>query len=220
MILETLEVGTITVQWSETLTSGWTDITGVIEIHQYAKYAEKDYKYARDQMKAHVASLGGGNEEAGFALLSAPEMGIAAQYNIGSHAQQLAVLGIDNLIDAGQYYAYQVYQARLSRLSRATSEIFNRLHANKDEVLDDMTNETLLVTFTQGREGTEYGDPEGLIDYIKGVTGTKYAVGGSLEGLEHKGWIPLGMTMTQFTDLLVDILVNGNYQKNENYSLN
>ena len=96
-------------------------------------------------------------------------------------------------------------------MSRATSETFNRLFDNKDDVLDDVTSENLLVTFYQGRNGTEYNDPEGLIDYIKGNAGTKYASGGALPGLAHKVWTPEGKTMTELVTLLVDILVNGNY---------
>lgn len=194
-------------KFSDTVEAGYRDITSVTNIHSFWTYTGRDYKYAKDVMKEHVISLAT-DEETGFNALAPQEMGIAAQWSVGAHAQHVSVLGLDNLVMAGQYYSLMTMKSREKRLSRAISEVYNRLFDNKETVLTDANNDGLITSFLNGREGTLQGDAEGLIDYINATASTAY----ELTGLRAKAWSPEGYTnMNDFCDYLIDILVNGNY---------
>ncbi len=165
----------------------------------------KDYKWVRDQIKALALA-------AGFNTLTPTEMGICVEHNVGTHAEQIATVGVDNLVLLGQQYNLRVMKSRQVRLSRAVSEVVNRLHPNRNEVLDDVNDELLLSTYINGREGTLQDDEEGLTDYIMGIAGTRYASDGAVPGLIHKGWLPLGFAnMNDFCVMLNNVIVNGTY---------
>jgi hypothetical protein len=146
-------------------------------------------------------------EEIGFETLTFPEKVICVEHSIGTHTQQVSTLGLPNVKALGELYAIRTYLSRQARFSSARSQVYNELFPYKEIVLSDIKGDDLDSTFFDGIEGTKYGDPEGIADYIMGESGTSFSV----TGLKHKGWIPESMTLDALCDLIINILINGNY---------
>lgn len=195
------------VKFSDTVPSGWVEITDLQEVLDYSKYIDRDYKYIRDKIKELVIAKGT-NEEDGFNNLTAQEKVIACEYKIGTHAQRLAVVGIDNLILLGLQYHAKVSEARTTRLAYAIAEVHNRLPNNGEEVIDDTNAENLVFQYVYfGREGVDEGDTLGIMDYVFGRSGTSYDGAGLLQ----KAWTPEAETMADLCDTIKEILIYGNY---------
>jgi hypothetical protein len=210
MILEALEAGAFPVQFSETLTQGWTDITSITNIDKYGTASGKDYKYVRKEIKTLVYAIAGA-DLSNWNNLSAPEKVMASKYFVVPKSYRDLVHTDSEQIEYGIGFNTKSIESRISRRAKAISVIYNGLAmSDADETIDDVSNTSnLLYKYINfGREGTVEGNPEALFDYLEARTGTAYAT----TGLKAKAFTPIGYAnMEALVAGVIDILKNGNY---------
>lgn len=187
---------------SDTLQAGYTDISSITGWGDYGTKASVDIVVVKREIKALY-------DATTWASLSTAEKLICCAYIVGTHAERVATIGLDNVILYGLAYHAKAVEARQTRTAYAVAEVHNRLPNNYQEVVDDLINGNLFLTYVQfGREGTAQGDPEAITDYLNGTTGTTWAGAGLLQ----KGWTPEGLAdMQALVDRIEAILIDGVY---------
>lgn len=190
-----------------TLPGAYRDITSIENYYTYINEVSQDFKYVRDQIKQIVLDAGSGDEDTGFNTLTNPQKQICCELLIGSHAARLGFLGSHNtMVLLGLAYHKQASEARNIRFAYAIQEAHTRLPDNAKEIPGEVS--TQIIDFIYfGIEGTQEGDPEGLMDYLYGRAGTTW----DAAGLINKPWTPDGITLTQLVNNLYDILHKGEY---------
>lgn len=148
-------------------------------------------------------------EEIGFEQLSSAEQIIAASYDIGTIEQKIDTISTNNLVSYLTLHRANIYQAKEVRLSRMLAEICVRLYYEYDNILKDIVSDGLMVSYLQGIDGVLYGTMEGITDYINGTIGSSYEKYSLVEGLRHKDYIPVGLTLDDLCDHLIEILTIG-----------
>ena len=183
--------------------TGFTEATTITNVIRYAgKVGGYDYKAIRSKVQVLAATTG-------FTNLSTPEKELTSQWFAVITADRDTIYTTEEQILYGKIFHQSSTACREDRIDRAISEIYNRLATSEiDELIDDVSDLNRQY-IESGREGTDEGDPEGLFDYIEGRATTTYASGGSLPGLKHKGWTPIGKTLDALVTDILDILKNG-----------
>lgn len=196
-----------------TATGDWTGYEGFI-----AEWDATGVQWVKET-KGHV----------GYRLLTSSEKTVAAKLKIGSVADHFTELGVPSVVDIGEEYHKNAMEARKARMLRATVEFYNRLPTNYATVLQHLTANANLGNMIYSYE--EWGlkgavedynidfNPSpipGCMDYLMarapfdGVQANIDA--GYPEGIRNQSWTTVdGLNMTQFSDELYDILVNGIY---------
>jgi len=213
MILEVLEAGTNPAYLSETLTSGWIDVTSIENLNAYSTRATirstgtiADYKLIRNEISTLLAATT-------FAALSVPEKMIVCNMFLVSVTDRDTIYTTAQQIGLGQLFNKYSVGARTLRVSKASSEIYNRL--TKTEALqivkDVTTTDSLFFDYINfGVEGTveDGAGQEGLFDYMLSRAGTPWAT----TGFSSYGYTPIGYAnMSDFADDLMVVLKDGIY---------
>ncbi len=186
------------------LPSGYDDISGIEEWDKYGERAGADYIRVRSEIKGIA-------EPVGWSSLNSAEKAICAQrffsFVTGTNRDEIYTEAEQRL------YALKFFQcmqeARGVRLARSEGEAFLWLsEAQQQEIVDDIIGDGLIEKYLMfSRTGKYSGDDEeGLLDYINGYAGTKYASGGAVPGLAHKGWAPHGRTLSELVIEMTNII--------------
>lgn len=196
-------------QAKDTLDAGYEDISSVENWDKYHDLFALDYKFVRDIIGGLV--LTETNNLADWNTYDAAKQEIAARWFVVPEAQREDVYTIEQQIGLGQIFNKCSVEARTLRVSKATSEIYNRLSGSEAQVIiNDVTgSDNLFVTYVNfGREGSEEGDGEGLFDYMEGRTGTTW----ESTGFDSYSYTPIGYTdMATLSIDLMKILKDGEY---------
>lgn len=170
-----------------------------------------DFKQARTCMKQCVVG------QQGFENLSLEEKVIAARWHIVNREQMDSVLTFNERLNASEFFNKMSIKSRENRLGACMLLGRNILQYNDaNEILNDILQYDFINSYvTIGREGSQeynpegYPDPDAVMDYLLARTGTIYETNGLLTKTHI---IPTnGMTLEMFVNMLVDILMNGNY---------
>lgn len=191
--------------WLDNPLGGYEDIHTIELINTYGFNQDYDYKFVRDAIKEIVLDAGSGDEEQGFSALLDDQKVICSKLKIGTFNQRKAVLGISDLISAMTDYRAKTEEARLTRGLLAEVQVRNRLPNDDEEVFLDAGQ--LLVNYKMfGIDGLQYGDNVvGVGDYVNN-NGPFL-----LTGLRTKNFTPEDMSLNDFCDLLIDILIHGKF---------
>lgn len=166
-------------------------------------------------------------EWVGYRQCSANEKFICARYKIGAQQDHYDDYGVPDIVDYGDEYHEESIKARTRRIRRATVEVYNRLPANAEEVLSDITTSPLGNIYERYKEFGVKGTIEdynvdfkpnpapGIADWIdcRSVFSNvePYVSQGFPAGLRLKaGWSPIDAAdLDAFADEMYDIIVNG-----------
>ena len=201
-------------QWLDTIIGGYSDIHTIDLIETYGFNRGYDYKFVRDNIKQIVVNAGSGDEEQGFNSLTSDQKIICAKMKIGTFNQRVAVLGLNDLITEMITYRFETQKSRDQRSIVAEVELRNRLNSNTADILSKAG--ALFVNYKlYGVDGMMWGDTvPGIADYIDDTPyyqGYLSSLGVTGVGLRNSGYVPDGMSISEFCDRLIDILIHGKY---------
>lgn len=183
-----------------TVSTGYQDISSITNWLRFG-YRLVDYKVVRHNIIIIAATTG-------FSNLSQSEKEICATMFAVAKSDRDSLYSLEQQIIHGREYHTQSVLARKARRHAAESEAYNRIIDGNERA--DLMNgvKPLLDVYVEfGVEGTVEGDIIGLFDYLESRTGTAY----ENIGLLSKTYTIEGMTLSQFSAKLMDILKNGRY---------
>lgn len=164
---------------------------------------EKDYKRLRTELYTYVSSIG-------FSNLSEEEKKIAVKNFVVGKNDRDTVYTLAEQIEYGKIFHKKSTEAREQRFFKGIVELYNRLTYEQIQILVEETQHLVFKYINYGIEGTDVGDVEGLWDYIQAKTGTSFET----TGLPTKNWTPIGCTMQELVQKLMNILLYGNIEGN------
>lgn len=196
--------GVLILENGETVPAGFTEETTIANFDLYWTRGGIDFKKARAEIAVLVATTG-------FSNLSTDEKEIASKWFTVSKTDRDTVHSQAEQEANGLEYHCRSMSCRNDRITLAETLVYSRLSpADAGEVIGDLRAEQVVDEYIRhGLEGTESGDPEALYDYVEGTTGTKYASGGALPGLAHKGFTPDSGTLADLVTDIMSALKNG-----------
>ena len=191
---------------NDTLIDGWEDISSIENWDLYSSFIAVDYKVIRMEIFNLVWTKMLGNP-INFGLLNDNEKFLASSYFCIPTELRNLVHTTDEQIEFGKIFDEKSTNCRINRFKHVRSEILNRMTwGDAMELLTECKD--LIENYYQGREGTLEGDGVGLFDYILSRVGTIY----EHSGLLSKTYVIIGFnTITEFSDILINILKNGKY---------
>lgn len=212
--------GNVPFKISDTVDTGYADISSIENYDEFGACTGKDYKYIRSCMKEFMLSIVH-EDFSRWNDLSLNEKKVAIKYLVSEIPVYLTtqVYSIPELRVIGLEFHKNSLNCRDTRFNVCCGELFSRLSVNDaNDIINDMDScydaggrEYCLLLGTKyiryGREGTVEGDPEGLFDYLEARTGTSFETW----GLAAKSITPNYGTLQDCVDSLMDILKNGNY---------
>jgi len=201
-------------QWLDSTLLGYSDIHTIELINTYGFNRGFDYKFVRDQIKKIVLDAGSGDEELGFNSLTSEQKIICAKMKIGTFSQRVAVIGLDPLITEMVEYRKKTQESRDIRSIIAEVELRNRLNTHTADVLSQAG--ALFANYKlYGVDGLDWGDTvTGIADYIDDTAGYQdylASIGHTGVGLRGSSYEPDGMSLSDFCDRLIDVLIHGVY---------
>ena len=196
---------------SQTIESGYINISTIgnwwwFYEHDNKRFLDKDYKFYRHEILLLA------NIFIGWDNLTQEEKELSASIFAVDKTKRDQIYNLAEQIQLGKDHHYRSLDSRKNRVLAVELELFNRLSKEEvQEVFYDIKSQGIYDTYIEmGNEGIQEGDSAGLFDYTEGSlrTGTPWSVSG---GFYDKGFTPIGMTMTELTQKVMDILKNGNY---------
>lgn len=177
-----------------------------------------DYKMARKEIKNLFFAEAGMSLE-NWDTIVPIHREIAAKYFIVPKAFRDTIYSTSEQYELGEKFHREAVNCRNTRAIRVLTIVRTLLSSeDADEVIDDI-NETyekidgrrfarnLLSTYIDlGREGTSSGNPTGIYDYFECTGGFD---GSSSIGFLNKGYIPVGGTIQELVDEIMDVFRNG-----------
>lgn len=186
----------------ETVSEGYQDISSITNFNKYWEDICIDYRCFRARLIEHVTQAGGFNN------LSQQEKTIVAKEFCASKEDRDTVFTVEEQVQNGKRFHSMSVEARKKRRVSAEALVYNRINAPVEQV--DLINDVaqLLNIYVEfGIEGTETGDPEGILDYVDGTAGTVFENG----GFPQKSYTIEGMTSAEFGEKIKTILKDGPY---------
>jgi hypothetical protein len=161
----------------------------------------EDYKVLRNKVIIRVATEG-------FSNLTAQEKEIASENFCVSKADRDSVHTIDEQVAFGIEYHKKSTIARSKRRKSIEAEVYNRIQSAVERA-DLMSDAAAMIDayVDFGVEGSLEGDGVGIFDYLESRVGTPF----ENTGLLSKTYTIEGMTVSEFSARLIDVLKNGNY---------
>lgn len=188
---------------SDTVPTGYQDISSILHWWDFGTSAGKDYKYIRNEIMILAAVTGWAN------LTLAEKIKAAEIFSVGD-TERLEIYTLEQQIQLGMQHHVRSMESRQIRLMTVQMNLFNRLSKADWEEVGNAAAPYLAVYLEQGREGTSEGDPEGLFDYVDGSArpGTSWTT----NGFRDKNYTIEGYaSCSDFADYLLGILKDGNY---------
>ncbi len=204
---------------SESVESGYVDISNIVNWSKFGINTGRDYKFVRNEIKILVIAIAG-VDFTNWNNLTENEKIIASEYFCAPYSCRILMHTLQEQHVFAKIFNDSATQSRKDRFDHAISIIRTKLTwDDTQEVVDEMMeqyekpttrkfNRNLANNYIYyGREGTVEGDPLGLFDYIEARVGTYYET----LGLAAKGYIPETGTLAELVTEIMDILKNGNY---------
>lgn len=208
-------LGRIPIMFADTATAEYENITNFRHIWNSWQLTGRDFLYAYQVALDYFATLpigtcGCSPDDGRFHELSDDEKDAACSLQIGPQDTRVSFVGLPEILSRNLDWLNLAQDARLHRVNVAIKDyLVTYLPVNYRTALVELVeNKTFYKYIEFGLKGILEGDPEGLFDYILGTVGTSFAG----VGLLQKTWTPIsGLTMLQFTTLLMSILKDGEY---------
>ena len=174
--------------------------------HDNKRFLNKDYKFYRNEILILA------NITIGWSNLTQTEKELSARIFAVDKTKRDQIYTLQEQINQGFTHHYSSMDSRKKRVVAVELELFNRLQLTEvGEVFNDIKSQGIYDSYLEmGNEGIQEGDIAGLFDYIEGTlrTGSPWSTSG---GFYNKGFTPIGMTMSELTAKVMDIIKNGNY---------
>lgn len=173
----------------------------VLSTNDQPNLMTQDFKRQRTNLINYVVQSGGG--------MPVDElMGAAEHFCLPTEVRDM-FFTLEQQIEFGKAFHKRSTQSRERRYSEVSMQLFNRLtYMQALEVAADLQPGNHVWNYINlGLEGTAVGDPLGVFDYFTSNTSTVFSGAGFLE----KPWTPLGYTIPELSNKIMDILVSGNY---------
>ena len=158
------------------------------------------------------ATVDGDMTHSQFSTLSTGEKLICNNYFISNLKERTTLYSLEQQVGLGQLFNRDAMDSRSLRISKAISEVKNRLTATQAQnIVQDVADGAVPILtdyVTFGIEGTLEGDHEGMFDYLEGRAGTTWAS----TGFDSYGYVPTGYAdMAALAVDLMKILKDGEY---------
>lgn len=173
----------------------------IVSTNDQHEVMRQDYKRQRANLINYVVQSGG-------SMPVDELMGAAEHFCLPKEVRDMFYT-VEEQIEFGKLFHARSIQSRERRYSEVSMQLFNRLtYTQALEVAADLQSGNHVWNYINlGLEGTAVGDPTGVFDYFSSASGTVFSGAGFLE----KPWSPLGYTIPELSNKIMDILVSGNY---------
>jgi len=179
---------------------GYKDVSNITNWHKFGTTAGKDYKVIRKEITILASTIGWTN-------LSVAEKKLAAEYFAVSQDKQLQVIPQQEILHYGLRFHQNSSKARKARMQYVEAIMYAFLGVQQAFMIISDVKDISEAYVNYGVEGVVSGDVVGLFDYIVSTPNTPF----DNDGFMQKGLVS-SIPIATIRDMVMDVLVNGNYK--------